>query len=174
MKGMMLQQGNTTRQSWHYLCWSFGLLPRLAATNDVKSWRSCRAEIILIAHKAWKTKWTTSMPLARVTEQSGSFAWELFFNIISKYLLVINTRYVFTAKQVVSVLAFYSDDPSLNPGKAWSFLQNFCLKRTNNPKEAGWAYLINPCDSGCDSVGRVVVSDVRSTLFESSHLQFPF
>ena len=38
--------------------------------------------------------------------------------------------------QVVSVLAFYSDDPGLNPAEAYCFfLQNLCLKRTKIYKE---------------------------------------
>ena len=40
--------------------------------------------------------------------------------------------------QVVSVLAFYSDDLSSNPAEACSFSGIFCLKRMNiNKKEAG-------------------------------------
>ena len=40
--------------------------------------------------------------------------------------------------QVVSVLAFYSDDPSLNPAEVYSFYSVNCLKRTKiNEKEAG-------------------------------------
>ena len=31
--------------------------------------------------------------------------------------------------QVVSMLAFYSDDPSLNPAEAYSFSETLCLKR---------------------------------------------
>ena len=38
---------------------------------------------------------------------------------------------------VVSVLASYSDDPSLNPAEAYSFFCKYCLKRTKiNKKEA--------------------------------------
>ena len=32
--------------------------------------------------------------------------------------------------QVVSVLAFYSNDPSLNPAKVYSFYSVKCLKRS--------------------------------------------
>ena len=38
---------------------------------------------------------------------------------------------------VVTVLASYSDDPSLNPAEAYSFFCKYCLKRTKiNKKEA--------------------------------------
>ena len=40
--------------------------------------------------------------------------------------------------QVVSVLAFYSNNPSSNPAEAYSFSVILCLKRTEkNKKEAG-------------------------------------
>ena len=40
--------------------------------------------------------------------------------------------------QVVSVLAFYSDDPSLNPAEVYNFSVKLLLKRTKiNKKEAG-------------------------------------
>ena len=39
--------------------------------------------------------------------------------------------------QVVSMLAFYNDDPNSNPVKAYTFLYNLCLKRyENKQKEA--------------------------------------
>ena len=39
---------------------------------------------------------------------------------------------------VVSVLAFYSDDPSLNPTEVYNFSVKLLLKRTKiNTKEAG-------------------------------------
>ena len=39
--------------------------------------------------------------------------------------------------QVVSVFAFYSDDPSLSPAEAYSFFcNNLCLKRTKIGR--GW------------------------------------
>ena len=44
--------------------------------------------------------------------------------------------------QVVSVLAFYSDDTSSNPAEVYSFSVILCLKRTKkNKKEAGFG----PC-----------------------------
>ena len=40
--------------------------------------------------------------------------------------------------QVVSVLAFYSDDPSSNPAEVYNFSVKLLLKRTKiNKKEAG-------------------------------------
>ena len=40
--------------------------------------------------------------------------------------------------QVVTVLAFHSNDTSLNPAEVYSFYSVNCLKRTNiNKKEAG-------------------------------------
>ena len=40
--------------------------------------------------------------------------------------------------QVVSVLAFYSDDPSSNPAEVYNFPVKLLLKRTKiNKKEAG-------------------------------------
>ena len=40
--------------------------------------------------------------------------------------------------QVVSRLAFYSDDPSSNPAEAYTFfLQNLCLERWKNKKMPG-------------------------------------
>ena len=40
--------------------------------------------------------------------------------------------------QVVSVLAFYSDDPSSNPAEAYSFCVKFVFeKNENKQKEAG-------------------------------------
>ena len=40
--------------------------------------------------------------------------------------------------QVVSVLAFYSDNPSSNPVEAYSFSVNFVVeKNENKPKETG-------------------------------------
>ena len=40
--------------------------------------------------------------------------------------------------QVVSMLVFYSDDPSLNPAEAYSFSEILCLKKKENKqKEAG-------------------------------------
>ena len=40
--------------------------------------------------------------------------------------------------QVVRVLAFYSDDPSLNPAEVYNFSVKLLLKRTKiNKKEAG-------------------------------------
>ena len=42
--------------------------------------------------------------------------------------------------QVVSVLAFYSDDPSLNPADVYNFSVKLLLKRMKiNKKEAGVA-----------------------------------
>ena len=39
---------------------------------------------------------------------------------------------------MVSVLAFYSDDPSLNPAEVYNFSVKLLLKRTKiNKKEAG-------------------------------------
>ena len=44
--------------------------------------------------------------------------------------------------QVVSVLAFYSDDPISNPAEAYSFSVKFVLqKNENKQKEAG----VGPC-----------------------------
>ena len=44
--------------------------------------------------------------------------------------------------QVVSVLAFYSNDPGLNPAEAYRFfLYNLCLKITKLTKR-GWGWLI--------------------------------
>ena len=37
---------------------------------------------------------------------------------------------------MVSALTFYSDDPSLNPAEAHSFLYNLCLKGTKINKKA--------------------------------------
>ena len=43
--------------------------------------------------------------------------------------------------QVVSVLAFYSDDPSSNPAEVYNFSVKLLLKRTKiNKKEAGLAH----------------------------------
>ena len=39
--------------------------------------------------------------------------------------------------QVVSVLSFYSDDPSTNPADAYSFSVNFVFERNENKKETG-------------------------------------
>ena len=39
--------------------------------------------------------------------------------------------------QVVSVLAFYSDDPSSNPAEVYNFSVKLLLKRTKIKKEAG-------------------------------------
>ena len=40
---------------------------------------------------------------------------------------------------MVSVVAFYSDDPSSNPAEAYIFSVILCLKRMKiNKKEAGW------------------------------------
>ena len=47
--------------------------------------------------------------------------------------------------QVVNMITFYYDDPSLNPVEAYLqlFLQNLCLKRTNiNRKEGGIAHFL--------------------------------
>ena len=45
--------------------------------------------------------------------------------------------------QVVSVLAFYSDDPSSNLANAKSFYVKLCLKRPEiNKKRPGLAHLI--------------------------------
>ena len=45
--------------------------------------------------------------------------------------------------QVVSVLAFYSDDPSSNPAEVYNFSIKLLLKRTKiNQKEAGVGPLI--------------------------------
>ena len=42
--------------------------------------------------------------------------------------------------QVVSALAFYSDDPSSNPAEAFSFSVKFELeKRVNNQQETGFS-----------------------------------
>ena len=39
--------------------------------------------------------------------------------------------------QVVSVLAFYSNDPSLNPAEAYSFSVKYVFEKNNKQKEAG-------------------------------------
>ena len=71
---------------------------------------------------------------------------------------------------VVSVLALYSDDPSLNPTEVYNFSVKLLLKRMKiKQKEAGvgpfkknnytnWSWL-------CGSVGRVVASDTRGPRF---------
>ena len=40
--------------------------------------------------------------------------------------------------QVVSVLAFYSDDPSSNPVEVYNFSVKLYLKRTKKQKQPGW------------------------------------
>ena len=48
--------------------------------------------------------------------------------------------------QVVSVLAFYSDDPSSNPAEVYNFSVKLLLKRTKiNKKEAGLAHFLKKC-----------------------------
>ena len=39
--------------------------------------------------------------------------------------------------QVVSVLAFYSDDPSLNPAEAYSFICNIVFENNKNKQKRG-------------------------------------
>ena len=39
--------------------------------------------------------------------------------------------------QVVSVLAFYSDDPSSNPAEAYSFSVNFVFEKNQNKQKEG-------------------------------------
>ena len=55
--------------------------------------------------------------------------------------LIGNTKKLFLGRgggEVVSVLAFYSDDPSSNPAKVYKFSVKLLLKRTKiNKKEAG-------------------------------------
>ena len=56
---------------------------------------------------------------------------------------------------VVIVLAFHSDNPSLNPGEAYSwFLYSLCFKRTKeNKKRPGWLILLkNPVDAEPDEI----------------------
>ena len=44
--------------------------------------------------------------------------------------------------QVVSVITYFSDDPSSDPGEVYSFYSVKCLKQTNvSEKEAGMAHL---------------------------------
>ena len=46
--------------------------------------------------------------------------------------------------EVVSVIAFYCDDPSSNPVEFYNFMLNFLLKRTKvNEKEVGIGPLLN-------------------------------
>ena len=48
--------------------------------------------------------------------------------------------------QVVSVLAFHSDDPSLIPAEAYSFSVKFVFeKNENKQKEAGVGPFLNKC-----------------------------
>ena len=55
--------------------------------------------------------------------------------------------------QVVSVLAFYSDDPSSNPAEAYSFFCNIVfVKNRNKEKEAGVGLLYN---KGSDTQSRL-------------------
>ena len=45
--------------------------------------------------------------------------------------------------QVVSVLTFYSDDPSSNPAEVYNFPVKLLLKRTKiNKKEAGFLFFL--------------------------------
>ena len=93
--------------------------------------------------------------------------------------------------QVVSVLAFYSIDPSSNPAKVYSFNSVNCLKRTKINKRGpikktfssidravnygelanDERYICQGFGSGCGSIGRAVASDTRVLQFESSHRQ---
>ena len=47
--------------------------------------------------------------------------------------------------QVVSVLAFYSDDPSLNPAEAYSFSVKWVFENNKNKEKRGrgWPILLN-------------------------------
>ena len=57
--------------------------------------------------------------------------------------------------QVISELAFYSDDPSSNPIEVYSFSVILCLKRTKiNEKETGVGPLFKKyCSDECDPIG---------------------
>ena len=51
---------------------------------------------------------------------------------------------------VVSVLAFYSDDPSLIPAEFYNFSVKLLLKRTKiNKKRSGMAHLKKVCNDKC-------------------------
>ena len=63
---------------------------------------------------------------------------------VIEYLLTVDPRIMNLGRgQVVSVLAFYTDDSSLNLTKAYSFSGNVCLKRMDiNKKRLGLAHLL--------------------------------
>ena len=81
---------------------------------------------------------------------------------------------------MVSVLAFYSDDPSSNPDEVYNFSVKFLLKRTKiNKKEAGvgpfkkkyWRVLggrHSTVDSSAHTILRplVRIPNTTSTLFQ--------
>ena len=79
--------------------------------------------------------------------------------------------------QVVSVLAFNSDDPSLKTTEVYSFSVKFVLeKNENKQKEAGVSpFLKNSLFATCCGAGgRVFASDTRDPPFESSHRRINF
>ena len=63
---------------------------------------------------------------------------------VIEYLLTVDPRIMNLGRgQVVSVLAFYTDDSSLNLTKAYSFSGNVCFKRTDiNKNSLGLAHLL--------------------------------
>ena len=72
-----------------------------------------------------------------VVHEKNLFFWNknvwLYWRIASALWLMQLRKLVAVGRggdQVVSLLAFYSDNPRSNPAEPYSFLQKLCLKRT--------------------------------------------
>ena len=63
--------------------------------------------------------------------------------------------------QVVSIQAFYSDNPSLNPAEVYSFFVKFGFEKIENKGRF--------LKSRCGTFGLKVASDTRGYGFEASH-----